>query len=116
MKPILVGDDPFISKAAIACFLVSVGLLILVGIFFGRLPPEVPLFYSRPWGEDQIVLRIFLFMVPGVTLLFTFLGMALSRFLAKDVFVLRVLWGGCAFASGLGAVTVVRILFLLWVL
>jgi len=30
----------------------------MIGIFvftYGRFPPQIPLFYSYPWGEDQLV-------------------------------------------------------------
>jgi hypothetical protein len=38
-------------------------LLILVIVFF-RLPPVVPLYYSRPWGEEQLVHPAVLLLLP----------------------------------------------------
>jgi hypothetical protein len=40
----------------------------LILFFWKKLPPEVPLFYSRPWGKEQLVNPRFLFLLPGLTL------------------------------------------------
>lgn len=36
----------------------------LVAIYWRSLPPEVPLLYSRPWGQDQLVSPYFLVIPP----------------------------------------------------
>lgn len=36
----------------------------LVAIYWRSLPPEVPLLYSRPWGQDQLVSPYFLIIAP----------------------------------------------------
>lgn len=37
---------------------ISLGLLLLalvfLAVFWQKLPPEIPLFYSLPWGEEQL--------------------------------------------------------------
>lgn len=33
-------------------------------ISFNSLPPQIPLFYSRPWGEDQLVDLWFIALLP----------------------------------------------------
>ena len=40
---------------------VNVGILL---VFWRNLPPEVPLLYSRPWGEDQLTSPYFLWIIP----------------------------------------------------
>lgn len=42
---------------------VVVGLGLMV-IYCKSLPPEVPLLYSRPWGQDQLVSPYFLIIPP----------------------------------------------------
>jgi len=36
----------------------------LVAMYWRSLPPEVPLLYSRPWGQDQLVSPYFLIIAP----------------------------------------------------
>lgn len=41
--------------------LLSFILVLMVATFYWRLPPEIPLNYSRPWGVAQLVPTEFLF-------------------------------------------------------
>ena len=38
--------------------------IILLVVLYDRLPPQVPLFYSRPWGNDQLTYPLSLFLLP----------------------------------------------------
>lgn len=42
---------------------VSIGIL---AIFYRSLPPQVPLLYTLSWGDDQIVAKTWLFLLPGL--------------------------------------------------
>ena len=44
---------------------VGVGSLAL---YWRSLPPEIPLLYSRPWGQDQLVSPYFLWLLPLISL------------------------------------------------
>ena len=48
-------------RVVTAGVVVGVGLLT---IYWRSLPPEVPLLYSRPWGQDQLVSPYFLLIPP----------------------------------------------------
>lgn len=54
---------------------ISLGLLLftllLLAIFWRKLPPEIPLFYSLPWGEEQLG-------PPSLLLAFIFSGFSLG--------------------------------------
>ena len=39
---------------------------------FNKLPPQIPLLYSRSWGEDQLVDYWFIFILPFLLHLFIF--------------------------------------------
>ena len=52
-------------------FLLSLTLEVVTFIVaYNNLPPVVPLFYSRPWGESQLAKTYLLFLLPFLTLLF----------------------------------------------
>jgi len=40
----------------------------LIAVYWKALPPEVPLLYSRPWGQDQLVSPYFLMYSFGINL------------------------------------------------
>lgn len=40
----------------------------LLAIYWKSLPPEVPLLYSRPWGQDQLVSPYFLMILPALSM------------------------------------------------
>lgn len=47
--------------------------LVVILLTFKSLPPDIPLFYSLPWGEGQLTNKVFLFAIPISTfLIFTF--------------------------------------------
>lgn len=48
---------------------VTTGLVAGIGLWFmslKHLPPQVPLFYSRPWGEEQLADPRFLWLPIGI--------------------------------------------------
>lgn len=47
--------------------LVAVGFGLLI-VFWRNLPPQVPLFYNRAWGVDQLAQPIWLWLLPSLTL------------------------------------------------
>jgi len=47
--------------ALIAC---NVLMVVVFIAFFNRLPPRIPLFYSKIWGEDQLAESWMIFLLP----------------------------------------------------
>lgn len=110
--PFVKTQDLLIKQSYLISFILGVSLFILVGLLWKKLPPELPLFYSLPWGENQIVDKPLLLLPPAIILLFNSLGIILTRFFLKDSLSLKMLWGGIAVSAVLGGITVVRIIFL----
>ncbi len=85
---ITVNQYQFNDRISNACF--GVGLLltvicfILVWINFSSLPPQVPLFLQRPWGEEQLVPKSWLWLQPGLLLLFFLVNYAISLLTMKN--------------------------------
>lgn len=64
--------DRVAGRALRTVLFLLVVLVLLVIAFYLRLPPEIPLAYSRPWGIAQLVPSSFLFMLAaGLSLLVT---------------------------------------------
>ncbi len=78
---------------------------------FNRLPLEIPLFYSRIWGEGQIAARQYIYLpIGGVGLLGIFnIGLAISLH-HKDKVVSYLLAGTASLISLLCAITIFNII------
>jgi len=40
---------------------------ILIVLTWNRLPPQIPLYFGRPWGEDQLAPKPFIFLLPTIS-------------------------------------------------
>lgn len=52
-------------------------------IFRNNLPPYIPMFYSRPWGEDQLTASWGILIVPVLNALIGILALGIDR-VVKD--------------------------------
>ena len=67
----------------IYCLIISNVLMVTVfGIFLNRLPPQLPLFFSKVWGEDQLGELWMIFLIPICLNSFYFL----NAFMEKKIF------------------------------
>lgn len=65
--------------------------ILLLSIKFASLPPEVPLFYSRTWGEARLTQKVWLWILPGLSLAFLLINLILAKtLLKKDYFLAQV--------------------------
>lgn len=96
---------------------ISLGLLllalVLLAVFWQKLPPEIPLFYSLPWGEEQLG-------SPGFLLILFFAGFFLGIinfilgliFFEKHPLAAKILAFVTTSVSLLLMITVFKIIFL----
>ncbi len=68
-------------------------VLAIIG-YVWTLPPSIPLWYSFVRPEDQLAPKIFVFLFPGLTLVFLLLHNALASQLKHHETALQVLWFG----------------------
>lgn len=53
-------------------------MILFILIFSKALPPKLPLFYSLPWGEKQLVSTQQLLIVPAIIILITLCNLVIS--------------------------------------
>jgi len=75
-----------ISQIAIIIWLIEI---LLIFSTWSLLPPQVPLFYSRPWGEEQLVHPIGLFLLPALGLVTFLINFWIISLLPKEEKLLR---------------------------
>jgi len=75
-------------------------MILVVGVFWVYLPPRVPLFFSRAWGEDRLAHKGLLFMLPGIGLVVNCMNIIISQVIGDvDVLVTRSLAVGAGVVS-----------------
>lgn len=94
--------------------LIFINFLVL-GLFFSSLPPQVPLFYSRPWGEEQLTTPLWLVILPAgsffVLLLNNFLAI---YFIRREKFLSWILMGtslGTAMTSLIACLKIISLVY-----
>lgn len=52
---------------------------------FSHLPQQVPLFYSRPWGEARLTSSATLFLLPGFSIIILLINHLLAAIFLKSI-------------------------------
>lgn len=65
----------------------------LILVSWGKLPPQIPIFYSKPWGEAILAPPVFLWILPVLAILVCAINFTIAVFFApENIFLLRVLF------------------------
>ncbi len=79
-----------IARIAIQANLVLLALQILIIFSTWRfLPPEIPLFYSHPWGKEQLAEHSRIVLLPSLCLVIFLVNLILARLAAKEELFLK---------------------------
>ena len=90
LSKILNTDRFFLFPLAFS-FLTILVICLTLFIFFNRLPPTLPLLYSLPWGQDQLITKQQFFLLPGLILLITLFNWVISFYLHEIHLILKKL-------------------------
>lgn len=109
---LFLGNKSYYLPLRIFTVLLAISFFVL-GITFKKLPPLVPLYYSLPWGEEQLTKSYELFIIPISLIIIFFINAFVSIFLIKkDTFLIQLLiWSSC-FTALIGLITLTKIIFL----
>ncbi len=76
------------DKASFWSFIISIIFVFsqvsLIIFFWKRLPPEIPLFYSKPWGSAMLAPQIYIWLVPAMALLIIFINFCVVIFFMQE--------------------------------
>lgn len=111
MKPLLPRDTQIRKPFFIGIGGLLAGVIFLL-IFWLKLPPEVPVFYSKPWGQEQLGQPIFLWLPLFLSGLALLANSIFSSFLDENQFLKKALIIGAVVTSLLASITVIRIIAL----
>ena len=84
--------DKFSLSVFFLCVFSILGQIGLILSSLGKLPPMIPLYYSRPWGEKMLAATYTIWILPILAATFFVLNFFIAFFLVKDnPFLLKVL-------------------------
>ncbi|MGB9706610.1 MAG: hypothetical protein ACPLXP_00845 [Microgenomates group bacterium] len=90
-----------------------VGQILAILTSWRWLPPELPLFYSRPWGKEQLTTPFGLFILPALSLIVFFINLAFISFTPQEEKLIpKMLEVATAVFNLLCLVTLIKIIFL----
>jgi|SRR3989344_2597215 len=95
-------QDRFSFWAILLCLIFTAAQIAIILVSFKKLPPELPIFYSKPWGEPMLASPLFIWILPGLSFLFAAVNYLIARLLISETFLYRVLIvfaPTCAFAA-----------------
>lgn len=93
----------------LAALVISSG--IMAAVTYGRLPPEIPLWFSRPWGTAQLAAKGWVVILPGSMLLISIGAIAAARMVdQKERLLARMIMGGAGVIDFLLAYALLRII------
>lgn len=106
------GDPTSFFASRVSLGLIFLSFLALV-FAWRYLPPEVPLFYSLPYGESQLAGRLFLWLLPVTSLLVFCLNFQLAiKFFPEEKLLAQIALLTTSIVSFLSSVTLIKIIFL----
>lgn len=96
----------------LATLLFNIVFIIILILISKKLPPQVPLYYGLPRGEQQLISPTTLVLPIVLSSLFIIINSAIAYFI-ESLFLKRVLVFGSYFVSLLSIITIVNIIFLI---
>jgi len=99
-----------VNKFVLLCTTIS---LIVFVWAWQRLPLQIPLWYSLPWGEDRLVSPLYLLILPFGALVWYIIGFAIALKLIREYLVFtQMLFISSLIVIILSNITLVSIIFL----
>ena len=109
----ILWKDNVVSPPFKLSVLLIILLLSIVLVFYWQLPPQIPLTYSHPWGESQLIHPVFLFALVVVVIIISILNnlIAAAVYAREQILSRIIVWAGFILLL-LIDVTVIKIIFL----
>lgn len=95
---------------AVTAVVMTTGLLV---VYRGSFPPEVPLWYSQPWGQDQLTTPVWLWLVPGLIAAIAGVSWIGWKWLFKDKLLATIWMVGGMVAQLILVLAMIRIIWLM---
>lgn len=92
--------------------IINISIIIFIILIQNNLPPQVPLFYGKPYGAEQLTTSISLVFPPLLSIVVSIIN-SIVIFLIEDDFLQKILLVSMYTLTLLSAITVIKIIFLI---
>lgn len=92
------SKDKIIFLSFLLSFLSIITLLIFFFSTFKNLPEKIPLFYSHPWGENQLGSTYQFLLLPCLLTLFLLINLIISWYIHESQLTLKRIFALCSLA------------------
>jgi len=108
-----IKNNWLIQATSRAVFFLNAASVICIAARLTSLPPLVPLWYSRPWGADQLTHPLWLFILPAGSMALYVVNRAIGVYLTAEYLIFtQMAFLTSLLVSLLSFIAVVKILFL----
>ncbi len=95
-------------------YLTNILFSLIFLINLNKLPPQIPLFYTKPWGEDQLAELWVIFLIPFLFNFYYFINQYIkTRFFKENDFVEKLFFYTNLSNSLLGLLFFLRIILII---
>lgn len=106
-----IKSDKFFLLPAVLTILLFLAVATTMFISSEKLPSQLPLLYSLPWGQDQLVKKVDFMLLPGILIILLVINSLLAWQLHKSQYILkRVLTLSLVLFDIIGLITILKIL------
>lgn len=106
----ILWQDNLSRYSFLATFFLGISTLSLLAVFWNKLPPEVPLLFSHPWGEEQLAPSSNLVLIPASIFAIMFLNLFLGSLFFNEKLAFRILLVGSSLYALLQILALIKIL------
>lgn len=112
LKQFYTSQDHVVFWFDLTSLLLALLILVFWGFNLNALPNQIPLFYSLPWGQSQLVDLPQLIILPAMIVIILLLNIIISWYLHPSQYIIkRMLATSSVISSSLITITAFKILF-----
>ncbi len=87
-----ISTDKLSLFVLVFCIFAILGQVALILVSLGKLPPQIPLYYLRPWRDAMLAPTYAFWILPVIAIITLILNFTLAFFVVReDFFLLRIL-------------------------
>jgi len=108
-----ISTNKIISFTTYISLVLSISSSIAIILLWNRLPPVLPLWYSKPWGIERLASPYWLFLLPLSSMSITMINASLTSTFAKEYLIFAQIVSCNSFIiSFLSTITLIKIILI----